>query len=322
MYKNMKSFPKIAVIVPIYDVEQKLVENCLESIIAQTYQNIEIILVDDGNTEDYAAFIDGMKEKDERISVLRHDENRGLFQARLTGVKFSQSEYIAFVDADDTITIDWIRLLVKNAEKNHSDIVMGKTICMDEDGFKYVFNSNYSLCTRGDIEKEEIFEFFIKDCGLDFSIHTVWNKLYSRELWENAWTDLSRNVRHLVMTEDILFSCILFYYAQSMSFSSHEGYIYYRNSRSSTINTGTITKCSKDINDLSYVFKSIRAFMEKHNIFNKYEGFYEEWVNRYFRLWSPIVKDNCKNNDKEALELQTFFFKAFDKADYEGVRAN
>ena len=320
MDKNKNRFPKIAVIVPIYNVEKEIVENCIDSIVAQTYQNIEIILVDDGNTEDYAVFIYGLKEKDERITVFRHDENCGLFQARLTGVKFSQSEYIAFVDADDTITIDWIRLLVKNAEKNHSDIVMGKTICMDEDGWKYVYNSNYSFCTHENIEKEKIFEFFIKDCGLDFSIHTIWNKLYSREIWDKAWIDLSENVQHLVMTEDILFSCIIFYYARRMSFSNHDGYIYYRNSQSSTINTGNIKKCSKNINDLSYVFKSTRAFMEKHNIFNKYKEYYEEWVNRYFRVLSPIVAGNCKNKDKEALELKFEFLNMFDKTDYDCVK--
>ncbi|MBD5498485.1 MAG: glycosyltransferase [Lachnospiraceae bacterium] len=291
--------------------------NCVESITAQTYQNMEIILVDDGNTEDYAIFIAGLKEKDKRIIVYRHDKNRGLFQARLTGVALSKSEYIAFVDADDAITIDWIRVLVKNAEENHADIVLGKTICMDEHGWKYIFNSNYSSCMHENLNKKQIFEFFIKGCGLDFSIHTVWNKLYSRNLWDRAWKDLNKHEQHLIMTEDILFSCILFYHAQTMSFSNHEGYIYYRNVQSSTLNTGTANKCKKNIEDLSYVFQNIKKFMENKGIFCEYKCFYEEWLNRYFRLWSSIVEENCKNGNEESLALKARFLEVFGKKDYE-----
>lgn len=316
-YNDVNHQPTVVVIVPIYDVEKELVKKCVGSIIAQTYKNIEIVLVDDGNIEEYAAFIESIKEKDERITVLKHEKNRGLFQARLTGVKFSKSKYIVFVDADDTITIDWIRILVKNAEENHSDIVMGKTICMDEDDRKYVFNSNYSSCTRGNLDGKNVFEYFIKDCGLDFSVHTVWNKLYSRVLWEKAWKDLNKNDRHLVMTEDILFSCILFYYAQRMSFSNHDGYIYYRHTQASTINTGNINKCKNDIEDLSYVFKNIRKFMEKKNVFNEYKCFYEEWMNRYFRWWSSSVEKNGRNDTEESSELKVKFLELFEKKDFE-----
>lgn len=314
---NIYKQPKVAVIVPIYNIEQKLVENCIESIVAQTYENIEIVLIDDGNADSYSLFIEELKEKDKRITVCRHSKNRGLFQARLTGVNMSKSEYIAFVDADDTITIDWIRLLVKKAEENHSDIVMGKTICVDSDGSKYIYNSNYSVCTRENLEKKEVFEFFIKDCGLDFLIHTIWNKLYSRKLWEEAWKDLNDNDQHLVMTEDILFSCILFYHAQRMSFSNHDGYFYFRNVQSSTINTGAIDKCKKNIEDLAYVFNNMKKFLKKQGTFDEYKSFYNEWVNRYFRWWSPVVEDNCRNGDVRSSELKTKFLELFGKKDYE-----
>ncbi|MCM1056643.1 MAG: glycosyltransferase [Firmicutes bacterium] len=320
MKRIMNNCPKVAVIVPVYNVKRELIEHCVESIVAQTYQNIDIILVDDGNEEAYEAFLKELKEKDRRIAVIRHDQNRGLYQARLTGVSMSNSKYIAFVDADDTITIDWIRILVMNAEKNHSDIVMGRTICMDENNWKYVFNSNYSLCTRQMLEEKEIIDFFMKDCGLDFSIHTVWNKLYSRTLWERAWRDLREDSRHLVMTEDILFSCILFFYAQRMSFSNHDGYLYYRNSDSATLSGDSGDKYKKNIEDLIYVFQSVKCFMEKQGIFDEYKCFYEEWRDRYFRFWSPIFETNYRN-DAEALKLRDKFLDAFEKKEYEYARA-
>lgn len=316
-YNDVNHQPKVAVIVPIYDVEQELVKKCVGSIIVQTYKNIEIVLVDDGNIEEYASFIKELKEKDERITVYRHNKNRGLFQARLTGINLSKSEYVAFVDADDTITIDWIRLLVKKAESNHADIVMGKTICLDENDQMYVFNSNYSFCTRENFEQKQIFDLFIRDCGLDFSIHTVWNKLYSRTLWERAWKDLNENDQHLIMAEDILFSCILFFHAHRMSFSNHDGYIYYRNGQSSTINVDTINKCKKNIEDLSYVFLNMKHFMKKQGVFDEYKSFYSEWLNRYFRWWSPLVKECCRNDDKESTELKEKFLGLFEKKNFE-----
>ena len=320
MGRILNNCPKVAVIVPIYNVKNELVETCVESIIAQTYQNISIILVDDGNEETNEAFLKGLKEKDSRIAILRHNQNRGLYQARLTGVGMSDSKYIAFVDADDTITIDWIRILVKNAEKNHSDIVMGRTICMDENNWKYVFNSNYSVCTRGMLEKKEIFDCFMKGCGLDFSIHTVWNKLYSRTLWERAWKDLSEDSRHLIMTEDILFSCILFFFARRMSFSNHDGYLYYRNSESATLSIDSRDKYKKYIEDVIYVFQSIKCFMEKQGVFHEYECFYKEWRDRYFRFWSPVFKENC-TNDAESIKLRDKFLSAFEKKEYEHTSA-
>lgn len=318
--KDADKLLKVAIIIPIYNVEHTLVENCINSVIVQTYKEIEIVLVDDGNDKDYAEFIEKFKRIDNRISVYRHEQNQGLYQARMSGVKHSNSDYIAFVDADDTISIDWIRILVKKAVENHSDIVMGRTICVNEDGCKYIFNSNYSVCTHEAIKGKEIFEFLIKDCGLDFSMHTVWNKLYSRALWEKAWGDLSSHGRHLIMTEDILFSCILFYHAQRMSFSNHDGYFYFRNIQSSTINTGTISKCRKDIEDLSYVFHSVKNFMKKQRGWEQYKCFYNEWLNRYFRWWSMSVEKICKVGGTEADHLKTDFLEHFDKQDFEFVK--
>ena len=230
-----KDEPIVGVVVPIYKVEMTLVRQCVMSIVNQTYKNIDIVLVDDGNDADYACEIERLVNIDNRISVVKHSENAGLYRARLTGVKNCSAEYITFIDADDSITIDWIRLLVKKAVEDASDIVMGRTINVDENGWKYVFNSNYSFCNRSSICNEEIIDMLMKDGGLDFSIHTMWNKLYKKNLWDRAWGDLNRVDKHLIMTEDILFSFELFYYAKKMSFSNHDGYMYYRNEASSTV---------------------------------------------------------------------------------------
>ncbi|GFI68985.1 putative glycosyltransferase EpsJ [Lachnospiraceae bacterium] len=84
--KDADKLPKVAIIIPIYNVEHTLVENCISSVIVQTYKEIEIVLVDDGNDKDYAEFIEKFKRIDNRISVYRHEQNQGLYQARMSGV--------------------------------------------------------------------------------------------------------------------------------------------------------------------------------------------------------------------------------------------
>ena len=103
--------PLISVVVPIFNVQDYLRE-CIDSILGQTYKNIEIILVDDGSNDDCPQICDEYKLKDERISVI-HKENGGLSDARNKGLEFSTGEYICFIDSDDYIDCKFIEKLFK-----------------------------------------------------------------------------------------------------------------------------------------------------------------------------------------------------------------
>lgn len=101
------STPLISVIIPVYNVE-KYLRRCLDSVIAQTYQKLEIICVDDGSIDDSGKICDQYAVRDARIKVI-HQENQGLSAARNRGIDAADGEYIAFVDSDDYIlmTIFW-----------------------------------------------------------------------------------------------------------------------------------------------------------------------------------------------------------------------
>ena len=109
----MNSNPKISVIVPVYKVE-KYLDKCVESIVNQTYKNLEIILVDDGSPDNCPAMCDEWAEKDERIRVI-HKENGGLADARNAGMDIATGDYIGFVDSDDWIEPNMYEVLLKNA---------------------------------------------------------------------------------------------------------------------------------------------------------------------------------------------------------------
>lgn len=114
--------PKVSIIVAAYNIEN-FIEKCLESIQSQTYQNIEIIIVDDGSTDGTAKYCDDFCETEPRARVI-HQKNKGLSEARNVGIKESTSEFITFVDGDDMVAGDYVKKLLASLIKNDSDIAV------------------------------------------------------------------------------------------------------------------------------------------------------------------------------------------------------
>ena len=101
---------KVSVIIPVYNGE-KFLKQCLNSVLKQTYSNLEIIAVDDGSTDNSASILNEYALKDSRIKIIKHEKNKGLYIGRITGVKNATGDYLCFVDADDEIAVDWIRFI-------------------------------------------------------------------------------------------------------------------------------------------------------------------------------------------------------------------
>ena len=116
MYKKL-----VTVVVPIYNVERYL-EKCLTSIILQTYKNLEVILVNDGSTDNSLNICKEFEKEDSRIRIISQ-ENKGLSVARNVGIENAKGEYIAFVDSDDFISCKFIENLYNESIRNNSDIV-------------------------------------------------------------------------------------------------------------------------------------------------------------------------------------------------------
>jgi len=165
---------KISVIVPIYKVETYL-NKCVESIVNQTYTDLEIILVDDGSPDSCPALCDEWAVKDRRIKVI-HKENGGLSDARNAGLAVATGEYISFIDSDDWIEPNFLQFLWNALTRTGAGIADCSTRLVDEDG--------QELSVRG-MSKNEILD------AVDALVHlvkedrvyqTVWNKLYRREV--------------------------------------------------------------------------------------------------------------------------------------------
>ena len=111
---------KVSIIIPVYNVE-KYLEKCIKSVLNQTYQNLEIILVDDGSKDKSAIICDEYMVKDNRITVI-HKQNGGLSSARNAGIEVATGEAVFFLDSDDYISKECIEKLVKLMKKNSADI--------------------------------------------------------------------------------------------------------------------------------------------------------------------------------------------------------
>ncbi len=166
------SLPLISVIVPIYNVEEYL-PKCVDSIINQSYKNLEIILVDDGSPDNSPQICDEYAQKDSRIKVI-HKENGGLSDARNVGLKASNGEYVSFIDSDDWINADFISELYKGIESG-VDIAECATRLFDgEDRTIRVRGAE-----EGKISKSEALIKLITEEGV---YPTVWDKLYKKSI--------------------------------------------------------------------------------------------------------------------------------------------
>lgn len=168
---NEYSMKLVSIIVPVYGVEQYL-DKCIESIIHQTYQNLEIILVDDGSKDNCPLMCDRWALKDTRIKVI-HKENGGLSDARNAGMAIATGDYVSFVDSDDWIAPEFVEILVNGIQDG--DIAT----C----GILMVNDACEVLRTLDDVDFEldalSAMKRLIHEDGFR---QTVWNKLYKREL--------------------------------------------------------------------------------------------------------------------------------------------
>lgn len=172
---------KYSVIVPIYGVEQ-YIRQCVDSIINQTYSNIEIILVDDGSKDSCPQICDEYAKKDNRIIVI-HKQNGGLVSARKAGAKRATGDYVCCVDGDDYIDINYIEEIDKIVFNKNFDIVCcGYHQAMPEKMIDVKVNVRAGVYDRKSIE-EEIFPNLIQNDKGSFFLPTVWAKAIKRQLY-------------------------------------------------------------------------------------------------------------------------------------------
>ncbi|MFV0198753.1 glycosyltransferase [Empedobacter falsenii] len=176
--KEFKAAPmrlKISVIIPVYNAE-KYLDQCLQSVLNQSFTNFELILINDGSKDRSGEICDTYAGKDQRIKVF-HQQNAGPAKARNTGIKIARGEYITFVDADDTIEKEYYGDMMKIADQLHPDILISN---VKLPGKKSIANTSFpkDVLLKSNQIKEKILSSYYG--GNLSQIPSLWNKLYKK----------------------------------------------------------------------------------------------------------------------------------------------
>lgn len=297
----------LSIIVTVYGTE-KLLPRCLDSILESSYKNIEIIVIDDKSPGNFDEVMKAyLQDNTKIIKVIHHEKNMGLYNSRITGIENATGDYIAFVDSNNHISCDFYRRLMQQAINSNSDIVAGQYVLEYPDK-KYVYqNLAHTRILNIDCYTEDILKLLLEQCGMDYSLHVVWNKVYSKELLYKALSVLRQQTKHLIMYGDVLFSCVIFNLAEHFTNIHGSDYYFKRKDASTSLKNKCYQKYSKNIEDLELVF----CFLKKYftNVNSEQSVYY---IQKWHRLIQSILKEDIGNSSLNNAEKKLLLSKFFE----------
>lgn len=264
--------PLISVVVPVYNVEECL-DACVESIVSQSYKNLEIILINDGSTDFSGVKCDRWRENDKRIIVI-HQKNMGLSGARNSGIDRCTGEWITFIDSDDVVDLDYVAHLYGLTEK-----------------YKVLI----AQCANGDLQERtelivDVIDREIKSSEFLLSFHyqtTAWGKIYKKELF--------REVRYPVgmIHEDMAVTYKLVYAAQNIAFTNE--ILYFVRQRA-----GSITRKEKFYKERLIVLQFYKEQIEFYEVKNE-----EKLIKKGYREYAYSLLNNYDKVKNELKDKET-----------------
>ena len=236
----MIKHPKVSIIVPVFNGDEFL-DRCLSSIVEQAYKNIEVIIINDGSTDNTKTICEAYSQKEPRVKVI-HKKNEGVSIARNLGLDAATGEYIYFVDADDYVLSNGIESLVNKAVENLADLVVAEY---------YVADSNKEYKVSPLISKDS--NSFLCSILSGKNHSALWNKLFSRRLFDEIRFPV--DIRYI--EDKVLVSQILTVYQPKIVFLNTPVYVYWQ-SESSVTNSN-----DRRVLDIFVAYVSIESFLNK-----------------------------------------------------------
>lgn len=289
---------KVSVIIPVYNVE-KYLPKCLESVLGQTFGDIEVICVNDGSTDNSLQILTEYANNDERIKIITKP-NGGLFSARHVGMVSAVGEYILFVDSDDWIETTLIEKTVDKIRETNVDVVIFGAYSVKEDK---IIKGMYSVNKIPEKFKERVLELKDYENALFRFPPTAWCKLYRKKFID----DNNIKFQEIKDGEDQLFYLHTILCAKNLYILNENLYYYIKN------RTGAITADSKKTSVSPILnFYASEELLSKLNIKDKYVN---QVINKYFsKTLSWYGK--CGNDFKpeyynKLLELKTYIDKTY-----------
>lgn len=277
--------PLLSVIIPVYNAE-KYLRKCVNSIISQTYTNLEIILINDGSSDNSLAICDEFKKNDERITLFNYEYSQGAAKARKKGIELSKGDYITYVDSDDWIELNMFETLMKNAISTGADVsVSSGTICEYEGGNHLSQVSEI----EGYFDKNQMKDICRRYIEFDLT-PTLWNKVFKNDfhkVYQNKMDD------RIFINNDIACLMMTIANAESIVVSKHYFYHYWTNPNS-------IIHTYKD----GYLISNCLTFflvMEELKK-NNYDDLGEVWAKRVLGFFLDNIRYELSYKNKKSIK--------------------
>lgn len=284
----------VSIVVPVYNTE-KYIERCIQSILRQTYKNFELILIDDGSSDDSGKICDRYSEQDERIKVI-HNANEGVSSARNFGLNIACGEWVTFIDADDWIREDTLECLKNQTNKNdiicfsYSEIYPNKTVQRGKHSGEFQIN-------RDEIRKLEL-KIIDKNLKLDekyegMKITVPWGKFIKRKFLQRNNIKFIKNL----YGEDMIFNLYCFHLSSEIKYID-EPYYYYFHQKQSLYNG-----YRKGVyNELENMTNEMEKFIQTYYDDSKLEIPLRK--RRIVNLLYGLIKDYCNQSNQEPYQMR------------------
>ena len=293
---------KITVIIPMYNTEE-YIERCIKSAINQTYKNLEIIIVNDGSTDNSLQICERLKKEDDRIKII-NQENKGVSGARNTGLEAATGEYIGFIDSDDFLEENMYEKLMGYIEEYDADLASARAYMIDRNGILEV--SHYNNYVDSFVDEKSILKSYVDG----FLTIAVWDKLFKREVIGNVRFDST------VFCEDAKFVLDVCSKVNKVVCTSERLYNHLRRTGNSITNT-SFNKFYMTLYDYAYkkrdeiiknnpicedeaqkmyfnsLFHLIKIYKRDWDR-NKLDGYYEDDIKFLIRDMKKFLEDNSK----------------------------
>ena len=308
---------RLSVVIPIYNVE-KYLDQCIKSVVNQTYQNLEIILVDDGSPDRCPEICDIWKEKDKRITVI-HKQNGGLSDARNHGIQVATGEYIAFVDSDDFIEPDMYEVMIQAADRTGADIATCGRFLYNEKILEMKHTSPDEILLQPvDAIKELL-------CG-GLVEESAWDKIYKKDFFDTVKFPIGQ------INEDLPIMPLLFEQAKTIVCTGKPFYYYRVNENGITHSPYSAAKSDiiKHMEETStyilqkypslkkavqifqgrYAYAMLLFFYQNQDLPLQYPEDYATYRNYLVRNWVPLIKSNFLTI-KQRIEVVCMIFNLY-----------
>lgn len=308
---------KVSIIVPVYNVE-KYLDKCVESLVNQTYKDIEIILVDDGSPDNCGKMCDEWAKKDERV-IVYHKENGGLSDARNYGIDRCTGDYIAFADSDDYVAENYIEFMFKLLEENENCKVSACDICAVRNGIESPYSDFEGTIA---FNRCEAFERVLYHDLIDVAAYA---KLYKREVFADVRYPVGRVYEDTYVFGDILNKTdyivfggeALYYYVQRddsiVNGAFSEKRLQYIDSVERLVNAAE--ECDPTLKDacvrrMSHAYLSVLRYMHKCD--KQYYSLRKELRKKILETSDSVLKNSkTPKRDKLAIMSLKFGLKPF-----------